>query len=475
MAYFATLSDSADGPGAVSRWEPMQEHKPPPPLLHIDTNLVIQPGTSSSQTSLTHAAEEPGDPRSSSRRSSHLSTTNKRYPARSKTIIKAPAALESNEDRLDELARLMALAAPLEARLQQLEPWRAAATLVAKDAWHKTSGKQFQMLDATLQAASARRRRDLMSDWQFPANTTLARVEPARMPSTNARLPVPNPSKIAHSLFTVEHNLPASLALPAFVSGPARSAVSSARIALPKRFLLIGVLSANTYRRAAIRETWAADAFKHGVEVRFVLTETEGNGAAVRDEQARYGDLLLIKDKVNYHSLVRKTYGFLRWALQEREVRFIFKTDDDTFVNIPRLLRFLTTQAPIRQLIMGYPWVDKPIATAATAFSRNAEYANSTGLDRYPKYMSGAGIVLTPDVIRSLIVAQHYVPMHQWPREDATFSAWIWGLNLQRWPQIEFLPLSERAPNVDMCINMFLHHCDVLSTAVKAMQNCTPA
>jgi Galactosyltransferase len=106
----------------------------------------------------------------------------------------------------------------------------------------------------------------------------------------------------------------------------------------PKRRLVVGVVSAVSYvhRRSACRQTWVAEAAEHAdVEVVFVL-----GGGPTLVQAFRLDDVLFVPGPDGYDSLPRKTYGFLKWALENFDFQVAFKCDDDTYVHIQRLLRY---------------------------------------------------------------------------------------------------------------------------------------
>ena len=98
--------------------------------------------------------------------------------------------------------------------------------------------------------------------------------------------------------------------------------------------MLIGVLSCHKYRarREACLETWANVKHRHDVDLVFVL----GDGQSpwpVRD-----GCLLHCPCPDDYDSLSMKTRWLCLWAIANYRFDFLFKCDDDTYVNVDRLL-----------------------------------------------------------------------------------------------------------------------------------------
>ena len=98
--------------------------------------------------------------------------------------------------------------------------------------------------------------------------------------------------------------------------------------------MLIGVLSCHRYasRREACLETWADVRHRPDVDLVFVLGDGPTTGP-VRD-----GCLLHCPCPDDYGNLSLKTRWLCLWAIANYGFEFLFKCDDDTYVNVDRLL-----------------------------------------------------------------------------------------------------------------------------------------
>ena len=98
-------------------------------------------------------------------------------------------------------------------------------------------------------------------------------------------------------------------------------------------------------RRAAVRHTMLSGDLADGVAFRFLLGSVEAHRTALREEQQVHGDLLLLRDAldggdVSIHcSCIEKMHLWFVHALQRwPDARWVGKTEDDTYTNLPQLL-----------------------------------------------------------------------------------------------------------------------------------------
>ncbi|CAH1772839.1 unnamed protein product, partial [Owenia fusiformis] len=113
--------------------------------------------------------------------------------------------------------------------------------------------------------------------------------------------------------------------------------------------ILIAVLSSvkNKHKRNAIRKTWAEKAIKNksiklifilGVELEF----TEKDQLVIQKESESYRDIIQVDLVDTYKNLTLKSLAMLEWTQTYCDsVRFLVKADDDSFINIPNLIKLL--------------------------------------------------------------------------------------------------------------------------------------
>ena len=65
------------------------------------------------------------------------------------------------------------------------------------------------------------------------------------------------------------------------------------------------------------------------------------NSVQVSKEVEEHGDIVLVREKTNYKSILLKTFFVLEYAIKHYDVRYILKTDDDAYVHVEALVHQL--------------------------------------------------------------------------------------------------------------------------------------
>lgn len=58
-------------------------------------------------------------------------------------------------------------------------------------------------------------------------------------------------------------------------------------------------------------------------------------------ENEEYGDIIFVDQMDTYKNLSYKTMEFFRWASENIQIDYAFKTDDDTFLRLDKLMDLL--------------------------------------------------------------------------------------------------------------------------------------
>ncbi|XP_063545823.1 beta-1,3-galactosyltransferase 4-like [Cydia strobilella] len=172
--------------------------------------------------------------------------------------------------------------------------------------------------------------------------------------------------------------------------------------------LVILVASAPAHRAArdAIRATWALAARPNHVALAFLLGVTPPplRDAILDhrlDEDARYRDLIEARFEDTYLNLPLKSLSMLEWFAAHCPLApHLFKTDDDMFVNIERLLSFIEDQNTTNTIWGEVLENIKPPRDKRFKYSvPEEEYPGA----RYPTYAVGHGYLVSGDAVPALL------------------------------------------------------------------------
>ncbi|XP_055681630.1 beta-1,3-galactosyltransferase 1-like [Lutzomyia longipalpis] len=169
--------------------------------------------------------------------------------------------------------------------------------------------------------------------------------------------------------------------------------------------LLILVTSAPSHydARMAIRHTWGHYAMRRDTAVAFFLGSTgdQATEEQLMAENTLFGDLIQGRFVDSYNNLTLKTISMLEWVdTYCPQVSFVLKTDDDMFINVPKLMQFMEKHNRDKRHIYGRlakKW--KPIR------NKKSKYYVSPNqyLPKYfPDFTTGPAYLMTSDVIHDL-------------------------------------------------------------------------
>ncbi|KAK4885741.1 hypothetical protein RN001_002012 [Aquatica leii] len=182
-----------------------------------------------------------------------------------------------------------------------------------------------------------------------------------------------------------------------------------------KGFLLVIVCSSpmNFEQRVGIRESWGLDRNISNsiISIYFLLGLTINSTVQelIDTENDIYRDIIQENFIDTYNNLTIKSVMLLKLIKDEcsESVKFIMKTDDDTFVNLPNLISTLrNTNTPILfgKLIRH----SKPIRNYYDKwYVPHYMYPDVV----YPNYLSGTAYVMTPDISMKLFETALRVPL----------------------------------------------------------------
>ncbi|KAL2092251.1 hypothetical protein ACEWY4_012049 [Coilia grayii] len=176
-------------------------------------------------------------------------------------------------------------------------------------------------------------------------------------------------------------------------------------------YLLFVIKSTATQveRRAALRETWAKAGYiqDRRIKVVFLVGRSLGHGGynmqpLLEWENRHHNDILQWDFADSFFNLTLKEVGFLSWFSQScKSTHFVFKGDDDVFVNTENLIDFLRQHKPENHLFTGdIMFAAWPIRNRAIKyFVPEDMYPNKMP---YPPYAGGGGYLMSRQTVLGL-------------------------------------------------------------------------
>ncbi|KAM5165451.1 UDP-GlcNAc:betaGal beta-1,3-N-acetylglucosaminyltransferase 7 [Mantella aurantiaca] len=184
--------------------------------------------------------------------------------------------------------------------------------------------------------------------------------------------------------------------------------------------LLIVVKSIITQhdRRDVIRKTWGKEKAVNGKKIRtlFLL------GTAMKEEERAnyqkllefenqiYGDILQWDFLDSFFNLTLKEVHFLKWmTIYCHSVRYIFKGDDDVFVNPTNILDFLDGNRKPDLFVGDVLFKARPIRRKENKYYIPSSLYNKS---HYPAYAGGGGFVMAGSLVRKLFKASEALDLY---------------------------------------------------------------
>ena len=171
---------------------------------------------------------------------------------------------------------------------------------------------------------------------------------------------------------------------------------------------LISSLPRHFNSRQAIRETWGSENEILGERVKtlFVMgltqQDTEEIQKQVQIEDDEYGDIIQAEFRESFSNLTLKVVLGLKWVTQNcAHASFIYKGDDDMFVNFPNIINHVKKEISggkgKRKYFMGSVLYRSVRITRKDSkyFVNDKHYSGKY----FPPYCSGGGYVLSSDIV----------------------------------------------------------------------------
>lgn len=190
-------------------------------------------------------------------------------------------------------------------------------------------------------------------------------------------------------------------------------------------------------RREAVRKTWGKEQTLDGKKIKtlFLLgspttgKDTKNLQKLIEYEDQIYGDILQWDFMDTFFNLTLKEVNFLKWFnIYCRSVQFIFKGDDDVFVNTNNLLELISFKVEDHKdenLFVG-----DTISKAIPIRNRQSKYYIPKELyDKpYPPYVGGGGFLMSSQLARRLFVVSEDLELY--PIDDVFLGMCLQKLHL---------------------------------------------
>lgn len=170
--------------------------------------------------------------------------------------------------------------------------------------------------------------------------------------------------------------------------------------------LLVLVHSApqNFEKRRTIRKTWGRK--RKNMKVIFALGETEDAivQKLLEEENKVHGDFIQGRFLDTYRNVTYKHVMVFKYAIYHcPQAKYVLKTDDDVFVNVPAMVEFLSVELSpygAYKLLLCMPVTSRKVKRTYRSKWRVSyrEYPDSY----YPPYCAGWALLYSPDVVFAL-------------------------------------------------------------------------
>ncbi|KAJ1080157.1 hypothetical protein NDU88_000377 [Pleurodeles waltl] len=174
-------------------------------------------------------------------------------------------------------------------------------------------------------------------------------------------------------------------------------------------------------RRDALRQTWARDAHFSDFVVKHVFLMAQSPNwtlmQQVAEEDAVHKDILLWDFAESHHNLSLKERCFIQWLHNNcKEADFIFKGDDDEYVNPSALVKYLNSTVNVSTAVHGYIHKGSDSERYGKYKITEAMYPSA----KYPMFPSGGGYIIPRTFIPALYHASTWIPV--FPLDDVYFG-----------------------------------------------------
>ncbi|CDJ49588.1 hypothetical protein, conserved [Eimeria brunetti] len=190
--------------------------------------------------------------------------------------------------------------------------------------------------------------------------------------------------------------------------------------------------AADAEARAVVRSTWGgiSRVGKRRVRLFFVLgiVSSQEVQRAVEEEAEKYGDILQHSAPDKYRHLTYKTITAFRWLADAcPEAKFLVKADADIFIDMNKLLRYLSTHEDETNVAAGVLRTNVPVIREPS--NRNYEDPGVYSPSTYPPYLSGPIYIISNDLVAKIAAIANLLPVLS--NEDCFVGTCLQALGVQ--------------------------------------------
>ncbi|XP_045163387.1 beta-1,3-galactosyltransferase 1-like [Mercenaria mercenaria] len=178
-------------------------------------------------------------------------------------------------------------------------------------------------------------------------------------------------------------------------------------------FMMIFTEHSNFEKRQAIRQTWLTIAKGNTANVRYVFLLGKVNDDLltknIAQENILYRDILKEDFIDTYKNQTLKTIMGFKWIANYcRTAKYVMKSDDDTFINVPNILNYIKNSGKgLQTQLVGSCRNDGPIRELDSKwYASEQDYKQSL----YPWHCSGTGYFTSFKMIEKIYKISQYVP-----------------------------------------------------------------
>ncbi|XP_063305847.1 acetylgalactosaminyl-O-glycosyl-glycoprotein beta-1,3-N-acetylglucosaminyltransferase-like [Pelobates fuscus] len=197
----------------------------------------------------------------------------------------------------------------------------------------------------------------------------------------------------------------------------------------PLLILAIKSHPAFSTRRAMLRQTWATEREVNGYWVKPIFLTAQADNPRqmelMKSESREFGDILQWNFTESHNNLSLKERCFLEWLQYHIPwVAFIFKGDDDEYVNPYAVVKYIKEHGSSPLTSHGY-------LRPHSAVMRHTKYRISENLypfHLFPDFLSGGGFLFPGHSVKKLYDASKKIPV--FPLDDVYFGFLALAANL---------------------------------------------